>query len=367
MKRELAGAIGDRIDVLERTGAATDILRKDQVSEIVDEACGDMRYAMLLVGIRCRHSSDLMNSIDEFDRDHDAIVAHDARVSKSSATMRCRGNDTSGSVSAVIAPRAKEATRSMFAKDASLGLFHGVAKFLYNKRRPRNAHALRHRKDDDDDDVLNDSWLTTRFRRLEPECDVEAVLASARMDFTTVASFMFENYVDFIRSAGSGSGDDVNAAAGTTHALSSADVIFCTGSRTDVNDGDTDAELVNVPAAIGAIVTARGAMFHMSDPPDDEDSESAPMGRNGDGRKATATSSSHTFRSLRGPRALLGGSTAASAAGARRAERRLALTVMPLGFARQGGSASARLGLLPYVRRMEQLGGPAFTDGIREH
>ena len=368
-KRELAGAIGDRMDVFERTGGATDVLGKEQVNELVDEACGDMRYAMLLVGIRCRHGSDLINSIDEFDRDHDAIIAHDARVPISSSTKKRRRNDASGPGSTVVAPRAQEATRSMFAKDASLGLFHGVAKFLYNKRRPRIAHRLRHRDDSDDDkdnDVPSDSWLATRFRRLEPESDVEAVLANARMDFSTVASFMFENYVDFIGSAGSGSGDDVTAAAGTADALSSADVIYCTGSRSDVNDGDTDAELVNVPAAIGAIVSARGAMFHMSEPPDDDDGESAPMGKSG-GAGGKATASSRSFRSLRGPRALLCGNTAASAAGARRAERRLALTVMPLGFARQGGSASARLGLLPYVRRMEQLGGPVFMDSIREY
>ena len=152
-----------------------------------------------------------------------------------------------------LSQNALEATRraATGARDNSLGLFHALGKFLYNKRaadtvqESSGAHAM---------------TLLPEYERGVMECNPEAVLVDSHLGAEGVVSFIHENYVDFLHTY------HVEEAAPAMAALSDAAVLLEARERRSLGGGETHDDYISgdiprVCEACAGSVAARGFMF----------------------------------------------------------------------------------------------------------
>jgi cell cycle checkpoint protein len=186
------------------------------------------------------------------------------------ATDAAAAADVGDSSTAAAAGAAGAAAAALTLRDASLSLFHGLGKLLYNKRLPASAAAA----------SSAPASATGRLFLAAPAAgalapapwaarapmdgfDPEAVLAAAGLDAGGVAAFLHENIPDFVAPAA------IADLAGAAECLSAADVL-CGGWRLRAG-GSADLAGDDVPSApladaAAASVAARGACFWNAHP-----------------------------------------------------------------------------------------------------
>ncbi len=168
---------------------------------------------------------------------------------------------------------AAAAAAALTLRDASLSLFHGLGKLLYNKRLPASAAAAAAAASSAPASAAGRLFLAApAANALAPApwaarapmdgFNPEAVLAAAGLDAGGVAAFLHENLPDFVAPAA------IADLAGAAECLSAADVLG--GLRTR-GGGAADLAGDDVPSApladaAAASVAARGACFWNAHP-----------------------------------------------------------------------------------------------------
>ena len=222
------GAMAKALDrVLELAGFA---MEQAEVDAVVQAAGGDLRGAINLVENFC------------LGRERRGGGGRAGREPK--RRRKARGKDPPS-------PGAVEAAKrvALGARDNTLGLFHALGKFLYNKRaadtvqESSGAHAMS---------------LLPEYERGVMECDPEAVLIDSHLAAESVAGFIHENYVDFLHEY------HVEEAAPTMEALSDAVVLLEAREWRSRGEGDSDylsGDIPRVCEACAGSIAARGFMF----------------------------------------------------------------------------------------------------------
>lgn len=134
------------------------------IKEVAEKCGGDMRSAL--------------ESLQMFGRKKATreVAIKPAPKSKSGTTTTTRGKETFGE----------------FARESGLNFFHGLAKFLYNKREVPSTPEFE----------ACQAHLPKEFRRPPLGNNVEQVISSTGLEGSEVVGFLHENYTDFIDEPG---------------------------------------------------------------------------------------------------------------------------------------------------------------------